>query len=345
MNSEKQPTAHVMDHLHAWHIEDFEEMWRVIVERKGLIISISGLVVLVALAYVMLVPPVYKAEAYLLPPMQKDIMALDVQGLDNQKYSPQEIYEIFIRNLGSRKQQAVFFAQYKSVAQGDFEIVRPKNRKRRNKEDNENVKVVLHSMNAQGGDAVNAFVKMAGQKTVNDIVQGIMDQVSVAKRDLANQISIKRDKAQLRRNKYISRLTEAIELAGRLGLVENSLLRGGIPERDSRQYVGPFPMYLRGVKALRAEKEIIQERKDNDLFGSGLIRLKEKMAELESVKIDEARISVVTVDQEARVPGKSIKPKAKHVLILSLFAGLILGMFAAFYAEYLSKTRKGLVNT
>ena len=343
MNSEKQPAAHEMEDYHDRHVEDLEDMWRVIIEWKGLIFSISGLVVLVALAYIMLTPPVYKAEAYLLPPLKKDIVALDVQELHDRKHSPQKVYEAFIRNLRSKKQQALFFTQYKLAAQGEFEIVRP--RKRKNKENKENVRVVFKNLDAQGGAAVNAFVQMVERNTVEEIVQGIMNQVAAIKRDLANQISIKRDIALLRRNNYISRLNEAIELAGRLGIVENTLLAGSISGRDSRQYAGPFPMYLRGVKALRAEKEIVKERKNYDLFVPSLIRLKEKMTQLESVDIDQTRVSVMTLDQEARVPEKPIKPKATPVLLLSLFVGLILGMFAAFYAEHVSKTRKGLVNT
>ncbi len=342
MNSEKQAAAHMMEHYHDWHVEDLAGMWRLMVERKGIIFFISMLVVLGALVYVMLVPPIYKAEAYLLPPLQKDIVELDVQGVDNKQYSSQKVYEEFLRNLQSRKQQSLFFTQHKLAVKGEFEIIRPRTRKI--KENEENVKVAFESLSAQGGVSVNAFVKMVERNTVKEIVQGIMNQVATAKRDLANQIRIKQDNALLRRNNYISRLNEAITLAGRLGIVENSLLIGGIPERDSRTYVGPFPMYLRGVKALRAEKEIVQERKNNDLFVSGLIRLKEKMTELESVRIDEARVSLVTLDQEARVPGKAIKPRASLILLFSLFAGLILGIFAAFYADHFSKIRKGQAN-
>jgi len=43
------------------------------------------------------------------------------------------------------------------------------------------------------------------------------------------------------------------------------------------------------------------------------------------------------VDQPALIPDHYIKPKRKLIMLLALFGGLMLGVFAAFFAEFMDK--------
>ena len=60
---------------------DLFELWDILWQQKKLIIMVTLLVVMMAVGYLMVTKPVYKAEVFFLPPLQQDVQALNLQGM------------------------------------------------------------------------------------------------------------------------------------------------------------------------------------------------------------------------------------------------------------------------
>ena len=60
---------------------DLYELWNTLWNRKGLVIAVTVIAALGSVVYALLQTPIYKAEALLLPPKEKDVQSLNVQGV------------------------------------------------------------------------------------------------------------------------------------------------------------------------------------------------------------------------------------------------------------------------
>ncbi len=126
------------------------------------------------------------------------------------------------------------------------------------------------------------------------------------------------------------------------------------------------PLYLRGVKELTAERETIEQREDDDPFLPGLREVlaemevmkkrtnddpfipglrekEEQLAQLEAnlaqLRSSAGAIRPARVDQKAVPPRGASSPQKSRILALSLVAGVLLGVFAAFQVNALEQSR------
>ena len=60
---------------------DLYELWITLWNKKWLVIVVTVIAALGSVVYALLQPPIYKAEALLLPPKAKDVLSLNVQGV------------------------------------------------------------------------------------------------------------------------------------------------------------------------------------------------------------------------------------------------------------------------
>lgn len=342
-----------------WEDDDINllDLGRTLLRRKGIILVVAGLTVAVGLAYALLATSVYKAELFLLPPTEKNVQALDVQALDvqaqdDQVYTPEKVYDMFFHSLESRAQRRHFFDAHKladSLAPDQdpgtpveqiFEHFNKELSVSRVKKDKSSVQVAFEGTNAKlAAKWVNDFVNQANVATVQTLVQNVVIQLERKKRTLREQIAAKRKIADLVIMDKLSELKEAIHVAEQLGLKENGMFSLKVKTTIALNQT-IIPLYMRGTRALRVEAELLRGRKDNDPFIQGLRVLQEKLDALENVHIDPSLISAMRVDQPAFMPPHPIKPKRKLIILLALFGGLMLGVFAAFWAEFLDKARQ-----
>ena len=74
-------------------------MWN----KKGLVIAVTVIATLGSVVYALLQPPIYKAEALLLPPKAKDVQSLNVQEVQGvQGVTAAGVFAAFKNNLSSR---------------------------------------------------------------------------------------------------------------------------------------------------------------------------------------------------------------------------------------------------
>jgi len=94
------------------------DLWRVLWQRKMIVLGTALAAAIMAVAYALLATSVYKAEAFLLPPSAQNVQGLNVQGLNVQGlnvqgYTPEQVYDLFIRNLQSRALRRHYFDAHK----------------------------------------------------------------------------------------------------------------------------------------------------------------------------------------------------------------------------------------
>jgi LPS O-antigen subunit length determinant protein (WzzB/FepE family) len=100
---------------------DLYELWITLWSKSWLVIGVTAVAALGSVVYALLQPPVFKAEALLLPPKAKDIQSLNMQGVQGlqrvqgvqglqglQGASAVGVFAEFKNNLSSRTLQKKF---------------------------------------------------------------------------------------------------------------------------------------------------------------------------------------------------------------------------------------------
>ncbi len=336
------------------------DLWRILMARKSLIIAITILVTLGAAAYAFLAPSVYKAETVFLPPSQHDIHALNVQGVQGvQGVSVDSVYALFKRNLGALSLQKEFF-----IRSGERDRLRAKAGAETtdeqlfisfsdgalaietDKKDKDALRFVVRDSNPEkAAQLANDFSAFAERATVQALILDVQTAVKNRIAMIENNLSSKRVIAKQRRLDRIAELKEALEIAQRLNLSEqinapaqvtaNTTAGGGISVNT-----GSTPLFYRGTNALNAELLVLKARESDDPFISGLRDSQEELARLRSVNLDPNVLKVAKTDQPAYAPTSREKPKRKLIVMLGFVLGGMLGVFAAFFVNFVQSQKE-----
>ena len=334
------------------------ELWQALAQKKMIILIITIVFTLAGVGYIISTTPIYEAEVYFLPPTIDNIDELKVASkniIDNENlFTIEMVYNLFLQNIRSRDQRIKFFKQeglsseLKDRYVGDDEnrifeekfneelVLNEKNLKRGGGSS-------FYSLRFRGRDAsrtaelANNFVSMVMSDTRDQLVKNVMILKENRIKNIEKSITTKRNSAVLRRNDEALRLMEALEIAKKLKIAEDKF-SGSDVETASAYNIGVS--YLRGTKTLSAQLESLQNRKSDDPFISDLRELQEKLDSISVTTINPEHIQVSKIDQPAIVPGKPIKPKKGLVIALAGGCGFFLGIFTAFFLNFVQKVRK-----
>lgn len=92
-----------------------------------------------------------------------------------------------------------------------------------------------------------------------------------------------------------------------------------------------------GSDAMHAE---LNQRSEDAKTGPVIELINDKIAYFNSISIESERISSVSIDSAAISPAVPDRPNKRLVLTVSIAFGLLLGVFAAFIAEFVQKARR-----
>jgi len=316
---------------------DLFELWNNIWEQKWLIAVVTFATTAVGLSYALMSTPVYKSEIYFLPPLQQDVQALNMQNMQNmQVYTIDQVYSDFLRNLQSRSLQKQFYeAKDLRSLYSNGEQVKSEHELFTNQF---HKKMVLNKPNKKGDQTfvslsfelknnselaaslLNEYVTFVFDQTRRQLINDVMNNVKSQAQNAKDQIKSKRALAKQRREDRIAELQEAIVIARAAGIE-----RIAINEAANSLNME----YMRGPKALKAEVEVLMNRKSDDPFIKGIRNLQEKIALLQNTSIDANDIKVARIDLSAETPLKPIKPKKTLIVAVAMVLGLMLGVFIA----------------
>ena len=332
---------------------DLFELWNILWKQKTLIIMVTFLVTMIAAGYLVVTKPVYKAEAFFLPPLQQDIQGLNMQGVQGvqgvQQYTIPSVYEAFLNNLQSRQLRQQFYNEHNLLAwyKKDREIKSIEKATIFQKNFYEKLAINIPKKNntsfvslsfelddaAKSAEWLNQYIDFVASQTQQQLIQSLTVEVESKKTDITDKMASIRAVAQARRLDRVVRLQEALEIAKAAGIKDSGI----------NQAANGLNMdYMRGIKAIDREIQLLNARKSDDPFIGKINDLKQQYSYLGGIKIDAEAIRVVRLDQVAVEPEKAVKPKKLLVISIAILLGGMLGIFAAFIRNAVKKRKEDI---
>ena len=335
------------------------DLSRVIAKRKGIILLSFLASMMLAVIYIFFAEPVYKANAYVLPPQQKNIQGLlidyrDIEGIDVDRYTPESVYSAFLDNLKSQGARREFFDNHELIkhyaagesAKGinaDHIFEKLFNERLKVQIDKQNTSFVTVSYSDSDAELAaqwtNQIIDFVNKSTVNqlfsDVDSAIQSEIGKARFQLDSKLKF----AERRRLDEIIALKEALRIAKALGIQDASAFSKMAEKNQSGLVVNTaqVPTYMQGTKALELQISVLETRKSDEPFISGFRDLQERRAFLEGISIDADALSAVTIDAVAKTPYRAERPRKLLVIFSAATLGLIIGLFLVFVAEFRSK--------
>ena len=189
---------------------------------------------------------------------------------------------------------------------------------------------------------LNRYVEMVALQTKQDIIGKVKGDLLQNKITVEQAIASKRAMAAQRRSDEIARLSEALLIAQALNITtaeSSSLLRN--VDFSQSQGSNPIALFSQGSNTLQAQISALKSRKTDDPYISGIRGLQEQLVTLNNklLAINDD-FKVVRIDQQAYRPDSPIKPKKRLIVALGGVLGLMLGIFAAFFFNFVENNRK-----
>lgn len=325
------------------------DLWTVIACRKVLVFGVMLACLVVSAVYAMLAPPIYKANAHLLPPLLSQL-----GGLDTQIYTPDVVYNLFKQEFQSRTLRRLYFDKHKLLARlasGDVnadDVFKKMFDKKITISGRKGpVTVSFEGRNPKlAAQWINGLVDMANQKTAQILVNDSNFNRKAKIKALLDKINVARISYKQRKNDKVAKLKEAIRIAKDLGIkgilaMPNKKSLAIDPSSSSMQNPSEGgDLYMMGYKALSEQLKMLRQRKNEDSYVPGLRDMEEKVSLLKSMRLDPALISPVRIDQQATVPDHHIKPKRRLIVLSGLIVGLMVGVFGAFVMEFFAQVKR-----
>lgn len=344
-------------------VELFQKLWM----KKRLIIVIAAAVTLAAAAYAFLTPPVYRAQAAVMPPSMGDIAGFNIarnmlssssdrggsgsERSGNVSYKPfttKDVYSIFTRNLQSDQSKRQFYRDVYLPSLGEdekkgsqdalyqgflrrFSITAPTAA-----QPDRFVLNIEGCDPAQAADWAGRYIQDVGQRSLREMLENAQSEIQVRRSNLMQQIETLRYSAKIRREDRLIQLKEALKVSEAIGLENPPMIAGQMNDQLSAIMEGNLT-YMRGAKALKAEIAALTRRSSDDPFAPELRSLQERHALYASLRIQPERVAVYRIDGTIEIPDQAIKPNKPIILLLGAVLGLICGLILALGSIFFGK--------
>lgn len=329
-----------------------QNLWK----QKALISVVTLAITAIAAGYAFLSPPVYESKSSILPPRSADIAGYNLgrseAGLT--EFTAVSVYSIFTQNLRSEGLRREFFEQVYLPAETASQGAKAKGQlwgsfQKQLSVTNPDVKIsperfelTVQSVDSnRAAEWANIYVERVANKTRQDMADTVATEISTRVRSMQSRIAVLRESARKLREDRIARLSEALKVAEKVGLQAPQVKASRFSsDGELEQFVDGNLMYMRGAKAIRAELDVLQNRKNDDPFIVGLRELENQLDFLAKVSVSPDGVAVFTLDSAAEAAETPVKPKKALILALGLVLGGMLGGFIALIRSMLAKRRK-----
>lgn len=317
---------------------DLLELMLLLWEQKLLIVAVTVLLGAVALGYAYLSPRVYEAKASVLPPRLSEISAYNLGRVEAglEEFKVADVYAVFTRNLNSQALRQRFFDEVylpSQVSEASMDsrdalwarfnqTLVVSNPQPKQRPDHYEVTGRLDDPQ-QVADWVNRYIAMASEYAVLTMQQNVLSEIDTRVQAIQNRIDVLRASARTQREDRMTRLREALVIAEATGIEEpfpaNTAVFAGAGQ----------PLYMNGSKAIKAELEVLSQRKNDDPFIAELYELQTRLAFLKSIDVNSNNVAVFTLDRAAEVPEIPVNLRKSLIVMIGVGVGGVLGVFAA----------------
>lgn len=315
-------------------------------QQKWVILGVTLLFCLCALAYVLLATPVYQASVRTIPPSGSDVVPFNVgrsqAGLT--ELDVEGAYALFQRHLTSRSTRRWFLEEYyqpyrrqqdESVTREEMvreltEVLVVTRPDERNSPTVYEVTVSIDDPELSAHWA-NSYVEGAAGRARSNLEVKTLLEVANRRTELQHRIDVLRSSTLDQRKDRIARLKEALEVAEAVGFDAPQVTRGQTAaDGDLAQIIDGSLLYMRGSRAIRAELELLEARENDDPFISELRALEQNISLLKLIDLVPESVQLVTIDSFAEIPVRPSKPKKAMILVFGTLLGGMLGGLIAF---------------
>ncbi len=208
---------------------DLYELWITLWSKKWLVIGVTVIAALGSVVFALQQPPVYKAEALLVPPDENKFQSLNVQGVQGmegvrglqgvQGISSEGVFAKFNKNLSSRILQKKFIQDF-----GLMELLAPERTPETRDEDiyegfakmfnietkeRTSISIELHDPEV-AAQWINDYIKFVDKETITKLIEKIQNSIANQIRDIKYIISSKREMVKIRREDKITGIENTI---------------------------------------------------------------------------------------------------------------------------------------
>lgn len=339
----------------AWrHAEDdvsMIEVARMLMARKTLIVAVAAGTLLAAILYLAVVPAMYEGNVKLLVPNAETVV-LTAPHHPYAEFKSEPLFKDFLAMLRLREHWRQFVASAPELFPnaGDDPTTLLLNpvplifgQEKDFPRSHAHVSY-LHQDPAVSATTLQRYLEFTRNRFVSDLVESVKSRLDLSKTTLAMDLVLLREKAKMSREDEIARLQHDLALARKLGINVNVLLRssGNSAGRNDIAIIAANEMvrgYMRGTAVLEAELDALLKRETDDPY---IVDLREKQIEIE--RLNGYRFAVENFqpyiqDGDIVTPAYPVKPRKKLVILLATVLGLMLGVIAAFAAEFIAAAR------
>ena len=240
----------------------------------------------------------------------------------------QSVYEEFLQTLESDLLIEKFIKNYE--LDGKYEFIIEKSKGYSN-----NGRVLNFQYNdaSLAAELANNFIQFAIEQYRAERLKSF---IAIKKQYLDTQKSLKDAliaEQKINLNYHTSKLEEALKIAQKLK-IEHPLNNYSSNKFDSSHegdYVKELRyLYAQGINALNAEIENLQESK---ISSTKLLKLQNHILFINSLSLDTAKFSPVTITNFAKVTENPFNPNRNRVVILSAIIGFIVAVIFIFFRK------------
>jgi len=322
---------------------DLFELVQKLWAKKWLIIGVTIGSIAMAGAYAFLTPPVYRAQAAIMPPTLSDIAGFNLarnKDIGLEPFKVDDVYRVFTRNLQSDQTKRRFYTEVYLPSLSEDQRTGPRDAlysrflKRLAIAGPTAAQPDRFVLSVEGQDPAEAaqwaehYIKDVEKRSIQEMLNNARSEIQVRGRNLVQQIETLRESARVRREDRSVQLEEALKVAQAIGLENPPMIAGQMNDQLSAIMEGNLT-YMRGAKALKAEIEALKQRKSDDPFVPELRGLQEQHALYESLTIQPNRVAVYRLDGAIETPDQAVKPQKALILLLGAVLGGMLGVLAA----------------
>ncbi|OSO71705.1 chain-length determining protein [Stutzerimonas stutzeri] len=337
---------------------DLFELVQKLWAKKWLIIGVTIGSIAMAGAYAFLTPPVYRAQAAIMPPTLSDIAGFNLarnKDIGLEPFKVDDVYRVFTRNLQSDQTKRRFYTEVYLPSLSEDQRSGPRDAlysrfiKRlaiagpTTAQPDRFVLSVESEDPAEAAQWAEHYIKDVEKRSIQEMLNNALSEIQVRGRNLVQQIETLRESARVRREDRSVQLEEALKVAQAIGLENPPMIAGQMNDQLSAIMEGNLT-YMRGAKALKAEIEALKQRKSDDSFVPELRDLQEQHALYESLTIQPDRVAVYQLDGAIETPDQPIKPKKILILVLGALLGGMLGVFVALMSVLIVSRKPRLTN-